>query len=226
MKSIYPVAAAILTFSLLPSCAGQFEGGTLKPMQEDFDRIRLDHLLVIAKLVNEYQTKTGHLPFAISSDGKPVAVIIASEDQLDRHKGHSLVRLDLETRARDGVVPEAPDRIEMRTVTELVHELEVALERKIDLPVDPQKVPVNKPSVYVFTSYMDVFDVTAYLHNSLPFARKMADFAYKITIGTRSNPNSGIWTADDLMEQPDFRKFFGAPFNRSGYTLQTTIPEK
>lgn len=195
-------------------------------MQEDFDRIRLDHLLVIAKLIHEYEQKTGNLPFANSSDGKPVAVIIASQEQLDRHKGGSLVRLDLETRAQDGIVPEAPERIEMRTVDELVQELEAVLECEIELPIDPQRVPVNKPSVYVFTSYLGVFYVTAYLHNSLPFARRMADFAYKITIGNRSNPDSGIWTADDLMQQADFRKFFGTPFNRSGYTLQTTIPEK
>lgn len=225
MKSIFAISVALVLF-LLPSCMGQFEGGTLKPMQEDFDRIRLDHLLVIAKLVNEYEQKTGHLPFANPSDGKPVAVIIASQDQLDRHKEASLVRLDLETRARDGSVPEAPEQIEMRTVDELVQELEASLEREIELPVDPQKVPVNKPSVYVFTSYLGVFDVTAYLHNSLPFTRKMADYAYKITIGNRSNPESGIWTADELMQQPDLRKFFGTPFNRSGYTLQTTIPEK
>jgi hypothetical protein len=220
------VAVIAWLLALLPSCAGQFEGGTYKPMQEDFDRIRLDHLFVITKLIDEYQLKAGRLPFEKSADGKPVAVIIASEGQLDRNQGQGLVRLDLKTRASDGIVPEAPKRIEMRTVNEFVEELKAVLEREIDLPVDPQRVPVNKPCVYVFTSYLDVFDVSAYLHNSLPFARKMGDFNNKITIGSRSYPESGIWTADELMQQPEFRKFFGAPFNRSGYRLQTKIPEK
>lgn len=195
-------------------------------MQQDFDRIRLDHLFIIAKLMREYESKAGHFPFANSADGKPVAVVIASEEQLKNDDGRVQIMLDLQTRANDGDVPSKPERIVMRTINELTEELETVLEREITLPIEPQKVPVNKPSVYVFTSYLDVFDVSAFLHNSFPFARKLGDFNYKITVSNRSNQESGIWKPEELMRDADFRDFFSAAFNRSGYTLQTTIPRE
>jgi hypothetical protein len=220
------VTIAVLLVTLLPSCGlAQFEGGTYRPMQEDFDRLRLDHLLVIAKLMNEYKSKVGHLPLADRADGKPVAVIIASEEQLANDKGRVPITLDLKSRERDGKVPETAKRIERLTVNELTKELEAVLGRTISLPIDPQRVPANKPSVYVYTCYLDVYDVSAFLHSSFPFSRKLGAFNYRIAVGSRSNPKSAVWTADDLIAQPEFKKFFQAPFNKPGFKVQTKIEQ-
>src|SRR5689334_25381769 len=141
MKMLRTVAAFVLFVSCFSSCAGQFEGGTYKPMQQDFDRIRLDHLFVIAKLVQEYEHKAGHLPLAKSDDEKPVVVVIGTKEQKDYDKGRVPIIVDLETRAKDGKVPARPAKVDIRTVDELTKELEAVLGRKITLPVDPQKVP-------------------------------------------------------------------------------------
>jgi len=218
------VTLVLVLLMSLPSCnRNEFEGGTYKPMQQDFDRLRLDHLLVIATIMNEYESKTGHFPFADRADGKPVAVIIASEEQLANHKGRVQIMLDLRSREIDGKAPEAPQRIERLSVQQLTKELETVLGRSITLPIDPQKVPVNKPSVYVYTCYLEVFDVSAFLHNSFPFARELGEFNSKVAVGSRSNRKSAIWTADELMKLPEFREFFHAPFNKPGAQLQTTI---
>lgn len=226
VKLFSAIAVVVVLILLLPWCASQFEGGTYEPMQEDFDRIRLDHLFVIAELMHEYEEHAGHFPFAESADGKPVAVVIASEEQRKNDDGRVPVMLDLETRAVNGKLPDRPPRIDMRTADELTAELGFVLERKVTLPIDPQKVPVNKPSVYVFTCYRDVFDVSGFLHNDFPFARKLGDFNYRVAIANRANPESGIWTAEKLMVHPKFIEFFSAPFNRSGYELKTTAPHK
>jgi hypothetical protein len=220
------MVTALVLFVSCSSCTDQFEGGTYKPMQQDFDRVRLDHLCVIAKLIEEYENKAGHLPLAMKGNEKPVVVVIGTQEQKDYDNGRVPIIVDLETRAKDGKVPAKPEKVEMHTVDELTKELEDVLGRKISLPVDPQKVPVNKPSLYVLTGYQDVFDVSAYLHNAFPFARKMGDYNYKVAIGNRSNPGAGIWTSDDLMKQAEFRAFFKAPFSRSGYDLQTKLSEK
>jgi hypothetical protein len=123
MKMFPSTLVILLRVAFFPSCSSQFEGGTYTPMQQDFDRIRLDHLFVIANLLQEYQKITGHFPFANSPDGKPVAVVIASEEQLKNDNGHVPIMLDLQTRAIDGEAPPKPERIEMRTLKDLTKEL-------------------------------------------------------------------------------------------------------
>jgi hypothetical protein len=179
---------------------GPFEGGTSRRIQQQFDRRRLNDILAIARLINEYESKTGHFPFADRADGKPVAVVIATKEQLARDKGRAPIMLDLKSRAVDGEAPAAPQKIEKLTLEELTKELESGLGRSVTLPCDPQRVPVNKPSVYVFTCYLGVFDVSAYLHNALPFARKLGEFNYKVAVGSRSNGAAAIWTCDELRE--------------------------
>jgi hypothetical protein len=212
------VAAGYFFYTL-----GPFEGGTSKPLQQDFDRLRLDHILVIATLIQEYENITGHFPLADRGDGKAVAVVIASEEQLANDKGRVPILLDLRSRAVDGKAPDAPGRVERLTLQDLTKELENVLKRSIALPLDPQRFPVNKPSVYVYTCYLDVFDVSAFLHNSFPFARQLSEFNNKVAVGSRSNAASGIWTPDELIQVPEFKAFFQTPFNRRGATLQTKI---
>ncbi len=192
-------------------------------MQEDFDKIRLDHVLIIDALVKEYKAKTGKYPFEGKYEQLPVAVVIESEAQKESHKGNVPLFIDLSTRAVDGDIPPQPKRIETITIQELNEELSSGLQKDVTLPVDPQKVPVNKPSVYVYTFYLGVYDITAFLHNEFAFARPLNEFNNKITVGNRSHPESGIWTAEDLIALEEFRTFFQAPFNKPGYVIKTAI---
>ena len=215
----------ILLFTFGQAACSDFEGGTYKPMQEDFDKIRLDHILIIADIVNEYKEKTGHFPLENYSK-KPVYVTIATKEQIENDKGRSHVFLDLSTRAVDGKIPDQPQSAVEVSFQEFMSELEKGLQRPVKIPVDPQKVPVNKPSLYYYTYYLGVFDVTAFLHNDFSFARNLGKFYNKITVGYRSYPSSGIWAPKDLMAQEEFRQFFQSPFNRGGYTIKTKIPKK
>ena len=133
-----------LGFTIIQSCSSlQIEGGTYKPMQDDFDKIRLDHILIINDLVNEYEEKTGYFPFANHSK-KPIVVAIASEEQIKYDKGRAPRFLDLNTRAIEGKIPEKPQSIEQPTLQDLIQEFEKVLQRPVTLPIDPQRVPVNK----------------------------------------------------------------------------------
>ncbi len=220
----FKLVIIISFFALLQVSCSEFEGGTSKSMQEDFDKIRLDHILMINDLVNEYKEKTGHFPFAGYSE-KPVYVVIATEEQMENDKGRLNVFLDLSSRAVDGKIPDHPDSIEKLTLGEFTSELKKGLQRPVEIPVDPQKVPVNKPSLYYYTCYLGVFDVTAFLHNNFSFSRNLGQHYNKITVGCRSYPPSCIWTPADLMEQAEFREFFQSPFNRGGYRIKTAIKQ-
>jgi hypothetical protein len=220
--SLLLLAVALAT---VPSCAAtQFEGGTLKPMQEDFDRIRLDHLFEIDSTIREFVQRTGSLPFAKLSDSIPVVVVIASDDQYQRNRENLAIRVDRELRAEKGVLPPAPPRAEFVAAYDFVGALQEGLGRQLSLPLDPQQVPVNKPSVYLLVIYRGVYDVSAYLHNDAAFARGIGPYHYKVALANRSLPTSGIWRREDLLANTEFRTFFGKPFNRGGYTLRTQLP--
>jgi hypothetical protein len=201
-----------LGFCFLQVSCSEFEGGTFKPMQEDFDKTRLEHILIISSLVNEYEDKVGYFPFANRSEN-PISVTIASEDQIKNDQGRAQIFLDLSTRTNDGVVPEQPKSIEKISLQEFTTELEKVLQKSITLPIDPQKVPLNKPSLYQYTYYLGVFDVTAFLHNKFSFTRTLNQFNNKISVGNRSNHHSAIWTPQELIIQEDFNQFFQSPFN-------------
>ena len=201
-----------------------FEGGTHEPMQKDFDKIRLDHILSINALVQEYKATTGKYPFESDPEQLPVVVIIQTEKQKETHNGNVPIFLDLESRANNGEMPNRPPRIDRRAVQEFEKLLSVGLKRNITLPKDHQKVPVNKPSVYIYTYYLGVYDVTAFVHHDLSFARKLGPFNNKITVGNKSVPDAGIWKSEDLMQLDEFKTFFLSEFNKSGYELKTHIP--
>jgi len=224
LRAASPLLLAVALSSLV-SCGGsQFEGGTLKPMQEDFDRIRLDHLFEIDSTIREFVHRTGALPFASLSDSVPVVVVIATDDQYQRNREGLAIRVDREVRAENGVLPPAPPRVEFVATSDFLGALQDGLGRRLSFPVDPQRVPVNKPSVYMLVLYRGVYDVSAYLHHDLAFARGLGPYHYKVALANRSLPTSGIWRREDLLANADFREFFRKPFNRGGYTLRTQLP--
>lgn len=221
----FPALLLAVALASLSSCAAtQFEGGTLKAMQEDFDRIRLDHLLEIDSTLREFVHRKGSLPFASISDAVPVVVVIATDDQQQRNREGLDIRVDREIRAENGVLPPAPPRIQFVTASAFVDALQEGLGRPLSLPIDPQRVPVNKPSVYVLVLFRGVYDVSAYLHHNLGFARELGPYHHKVALASRSLPAAGIWRREDLLANTAFREFFRQPFNRGGYTLRTQLP--
>ncbi len=194
--------ACILTSS---SC-GVWEGGTSKAMQDDFDCTRLKDLVAIANLMHEYQEETHHFPFDDPESEEPVVVIVGSHAQIKRDDNRIPIVVDLKSRQTGNTPLRRPPRVQFRSLQELKQELETGVGRSVEVPIDPQKVPVNKPSMYVYTCYRGVFDVTAFLHNEFPFARQMSPHNYKVSIGSRSNPESAIWTVDELTSSRAFVK--------------------
>ena len=203
--------------------AQQYEGGTYRALQEDFDRIRLDHAFVIGALIDEYRAKVGVYPFAEGTDSVPAVVIIGTPDQDERNKKFIRIRVDFDLRATNGVPAPKIARVEFRTVKDFQDELGRVLGRAVQMPVDPQQVPVNKPSVYIYVLYRGVYAVSVFLHQEFLFARPLGPYHNKVAIASRSYPRFGFWTAEDLKKQPQFIEFFQKPFNRDGYTLKTKL---
>jgi hypothetical protein len=133
--------------------------------------------------------------------------------------------VDSDLRAEGGITPPIAPRITTRTPDELQAELSRGLGREVQLPVDPQQVPVNKPSVYTYVLYRGVYDVSAFLHQDFTFARKLGQFHNKVALSNRTLPRYGYWRREDLMKEPAFRAFFLAEFNRGGYVLKTALSD-
>ena len=72
-------------------------------MQEDFDKIRLDHIFIIDGLIKEFKQKTGTYPFEESDGQLPVAAIIETDYQKESHGGKIPIFLDLEIREKNGL---------------------------------------------------------------------------------------------------------------------------
>jgi hypothetical protein len=207
----------------LGEAAKHFEGGTLRPMQEDFDRIRLDHAFVIGALLDEYRAKAGMFPFEDGTDSVPAVVIIGSADQERRNQELIRIRVDLYLRATNGAPAPRFDRVAFHTMKEFQDELERVLGRAAQVPVDPQQFPVNKPSIYIYVLYRGVYDVSVFLHQKFSFARPLGPYHNKVAIASRSYPRDGFWTAERLKKEPQFIEFFQKPFNQDGYTLKTKL---
>ena len=93
----------------------------------------------------------------------------------------------------------------------------------MQVPVDPQQVPVNKPSIYIYVLYRDIYDVSVFPHQGFSFARPLGPYYNKVAIASRSFPRGGFWTAEDSKKESQFIEFFQKPFNRERYTLKTKL---
>ena len=106
---------------------------------------------------------------------------------------------------------------------EFEEELGRVLGRVVQLPVDPQQIPLNKPSIYTYVLYRGVYDVSVFLHQEFSFARPLGPYHNKVAIASRSYPRYGFWIAEDLKKEPQFIEFFKKPFNRERYSLKTKL---
>lgn len=220
MRTTFLLTATLLFLALSACDSG---GSTSKSMQQDFDKQRLDHMLIIDGLVREYHAKTGRYPLDDTPSQIAVAVCIQSAAQQEGHKDNIPIYLEMSTRKQDGQLPPKPDSLQSPDVGDFLTVLSAGLGREVQIPTDPQIVPVNKPCVYLYTYYLGVYDVTVFLHNPFPFAKPLDKFNHKLAVGNRSDPDNALWTAEELTQREDFRTFFIAPFNQGGYTLQSKI---
>jgi hypothetical protein len=162
-------------------------------------------------------------PFADGTDSVPAVVIIGTADQERRNKEFIRIRVDFDLRTANGVRAPGFARVGFRTMKEFQDELGRALGRAVQVPVDPQQVPVNKPSIYIYVLYQGIYDVSVFLHQEFSFARPLGPYHNKVAIASRSYPRGGFWTAEHLKKEPQFIEFFQKPFNRDGYTLKTKL---
>jgi hypothetical protein len=153
----------------------------------------------------------------------PAAVVIGTDEQGERNKDLVRIRVDFALRSTNGERAPRFERVQMHTVKEFQDELARVLGHPVQVPVDPQLFPVNKPSVYTYVLYRDVYDVSVFLHQEFAFARSLGPYYNKVAIVSRSYPKSGFWTAEDLKQEPEFVEFFRKPFHRTPYALKTKL---
>ncbi len=116
-------------------------------MQEDFDRIRLDHAFVIGALLNDYRARVGVFPFEDGTDSVPAVVIIGTADQERRNENFIRIRVDLNLRIANGVPAPGFARIAFHTMKEFQDELGRVLGSWVQVPpnADPPRPGVNLP---------------------------------------------------------------------------------
>ncbi len=121
--------------------------------QTDAGHKRVADVVRIVDLIAEYRDQTGMLPFAEDyTEGDMLHVVAIGTEaaqQRDREIG-------------------SPFGISMRKypALELLDKLEIALDRDLTLPVDPQKVPVHAPNLYyLFLLENNEFGVLTFLYH-------------------------------------------------------------
>lgn len=217
IKNIFRVAG-LITILLVASCAS-YEGGTYKPMQDDFDKIRLKDLIWMYDVVEEYKERKGGYPFESESLEFPIAVVFESKSQAKYHKGNYPLFIDLDSRISENGKVSKAEKLNRRSMEELYSELEPVLERKLRSKFDPQKVPTQKPCIYVYTIFRGVFDVSVFTHNEFSFSRRISPYNNKITITSfnRDNPPMFVWTKNTIDKNSDFNQLIESPLNKQGY---------
>ncbi len=161
--------------------------GTSSVYQHDADIVRLRHLKYLCELIREYYIKVGHYP--LQSDTQIENYVhIASPSQRKYTEGgppYNYIKTDLE---------------KFKMV------LEKGLGRKVDLPFDPQLVPANKPSFYLYMVKGDRYFLAVHLHNGEGFARKIGPYYYKVEVSNVAIPEQQIFTYDGLMANSEFSR--------------------
>lgn len=194
---------------------GRFEGGTLKSLQDDFDKYRINDMKYLYSIALEYKGKTGFFPFENESSKFPIVVVFESKKQASYHKGRYPVMVDLESRGK----PRPPEKIDFRTYGEFYEEIQGKLDKKIIRKFDPQKVPTQKPCLYIYVVYKNTIDVSVFLHNDLSFARKLSPFNNKLALSSHSvsYPDFGLWNLSVLEGISAYKEFMAIPINKPGY---------
>ncbi|PKR78752.1 hypothetical protein CEY16_03070 [Halalkalibacillus sediminis] len=158
------------------------ESGTSERYQHDADIVRVHHLYEIVNYLEEYKMITGQYPLANGSEQQKYT-FIATDEQLNYTTG-------------DG--PPFEDMSELESL------LNKEIAQNIQLPVDPQKVPVNKPNFYIYMTQSKNYTIAVHLHNEYSFSKNIAPYYNKVEVSSNPNPEHKIWSSDKLFSNEDF----------------------
>ena len=159
--------------------------GTTSEYQHDADIVRLKHLKYLGALIEEFKEANGHYPLQSVSPNQNY-VHIASHRQLEH-------------------VPAGPPHEHTKTDIEKFTEiLETGLRRKIDLPFDPQLVPVNKPNFYMYMIQGNRYFLAVHVHDGEGIGNKLGPHYYKAEISNIAIPERNVFTYDELLVNQAF----------------------
>nr|WP_321532611.1 tetratricopeptide repeat protein [uncultured Desulfuromonas sp.] len=139
----------------------------LEDNAEKFSKKRMSDVYAIASLLEEFKKITGHYPFYTQNE--PV--------QEGYKKIGTLVTIGTSTAEEQLSKEPNPFHISSTKAysSHLKRELEQKLERKIELPTDPQEVPIYAPNAYYvyFPAEDDEYLVMAFLYNPNAFTYEL-----------------------------------------------------
>lgn len=166
--------------------------------QKDADIIRLRHLKYYGNLIEEYKEKKGHYPFQ-GQEKVPVYVHVANDEQIEHTKGGPPYA--------HVVVP----------FNAFVKEIDSVLGRDIDEYYDPQYSPDHKPNFYVYMITGDTYFFAIHVHQPFAFAKKVAEYYYKIEISNHPNSQNRAKDPKELLSSPDFQRELNKPVSKEGF---------
>ena len=175
--------------------------GTSGDLQYDFDIARLNHLEKISGYIEQYKNITGKYPFQGKTELQNY-VYIATKGQQKYTKQMA-----------------PPYSHLLSNINPFIAELQSKLGQDIQMPFDPQRVPVNKPNFYIYMIEGDTYYVAVHVHNDYSFSNKLANYYNKVEVTNNASRNrTGTWFRDDLINNPEFIKARNAAPNKPGYT--------
>ena len=160
--------------------------GTSSEYQHDADIERLKHLKYWGGIIEEFKEKNGHYPLQNNSPTQNYVYITSPRHQQYPHG-------------------EPPYEHTKTDITKFKEVLENGLGRKIDLPFDPQLVPVNKPNFYIYMIQGDRYFFNVHLHDGEGFGRKLGPYYYKAEISNVAIPQRNIFTFKELLSSEAFK---------------------
>ncbi len=172
--------------------------GTGSVYQHDADIVRLKHLKYLCELIREYYMKVGHYPlqYLVKAGHDP----LQSDIQLDNYV---YIASPSQRKYTESGLPYNHIKTDLEKFKMV---LEKGLGRKINLPFDPQLVPVNKPNYYLYMVKEDRYFLAVHLHNGEGFARKVGPYYYKVEVSNIAIPERQIFTYDGLMTNSEFSR--------------------
>lgn len=197
MKRLPPIVGTLVVFFVC-GLSVVVSGGPLEDYQHDMDIVRLKDIKALGALIEEYRSQSGHYPLVGAAE-VPNYIFIATKEQKQFIRG------------------KPPYEHVVTDVKEFIKEMEKGLGRKIEIPFDPQRRPVNKPNCYIYMVQGETYTLAVHLHNNYPFARKIKEFYYKLEVSNVPNPNMKIWAYEALVKNKKFQEAIAEPLLKPGY---------
>jgi hypothetical protein len=191
-RNIVRIAVLFILFSLV-GCKR-----TSTEFQKDADIIRLRHLKYYALLIEEYNDKAGHYPFQ-GYDDVPLYVYVANDAQIKHTKGGP------------------PYAHKVIAFKEFVKEVERVLGSDIDEYYDPQYSPDHKPNFYMYMITNDTYFFAIHVHQPFAFAKKVAEYYYKVEISNNPNSQNRAKDTKELLKSSAFSTELNKPVSKEGF---------